>query len=199
MVMAVPATAAAVVAGGGGSQTQGADGGMGGATGLAGGLVLGVLARAWMRLISTDPEFSWSGTLFIVGAFGVFGLTQGLARGARRCGWRRPAVTICRLFGAVGILGPLGGPGLFMMPTVVFGGLAFARTDWSKIVRWCLVVIGALPVVAMTMLLVADLGVSLRAAAGWVGLVAIYGTVLRVAAATLAPFPDGWRLWRRRP
>jgi hypothetical protein len=36
------------------------------------GLVLGVIARFWMRWISTDPEFSLSGTIFIVGAFALF-------------------------------------------------------------------------------------------------------------------------------
>jgi hypothetical protein len=167
-------------------------------TGLALGLVFGVLARVWMRFISTDPEFSWSGTSFIVGAFAVFGLTQGLAGGARRSGWRRPAVTVCRVIGAIGMLGPVGGPGIIMMPTVIFGGLASSRTDWPRSVRWILAVIGVLPVLVMGRFLVADLGVSIRAAAGWIGLIAIYGTVVRAAAATLAPFPDGWRLWRHR-
>jgi hypothetical protein len=27
---------------------------------LVGGLVWGVVARLWMRLITTDPEFTWS-------------------------------------------------------------------------------------------------------------------------------------------
>ncbi|HSP27497.1 MAG TPA: hypothetical protein VLN74_03025, partial [Ilumatobacteraceae bacterium] len=37
------------------------------------GAALGVVARWWMRLISDDPEFTWSGTIFIVLAFTVMG------------------------------------------------------------------------------------------------------------------------------
>lgn len=40
------------------------------AAGLFGGLALGVVARAWMRFISDGPEFTWSGTIFILAAFG---------------------------------------------------------------------------------------------------------------------------------
>ena len=32
-----------------------------------------------MRLISTNAEFTWSGTLFIIGTFGIIGLLLGLA------------------------------------------------------------------------------------------------------------------------
>ena len=39
----------------------------GAALGFALGAGWGVLARVWMRLITTDPEFSWAGTLMIVG------------------------------------------------------------------------------------------------------------------------------------
>src|ERR687898_224194 len=44
--------------------------------GLLGGVVWGIDARVWMRFISTDPEFTWSGTLFIVIGFGVAGLGE---------------------------------------------------------------------------------------------------------------------------
>jgi hypothetical protein len=30
------------------------------------GAALGVVARCWMRLITEDSEFTWSGTIFIV-------------------------------------------------------------------------------------------------------------------------------------
>jgi hypothetical protein len=40
------------------------------------GLAIGVIARFWMRWISTDSEFSWSGTILIVGAFALFFTTQ---------------------------------------------------------------------------------------------------------------------------
>jgi len=46
--------------------------------GLFGGAALGVTARAWMRFIADHPEFTWTGTMFIVIGFTVFGSTQAL-------------------------------------------------------------------------------------------------------------------------
>ena len=44
------------------------------AAGLALGAGWGVLARVWLRMISTNPEFSWSGTLLIIGFSALAGL-----------------------------------------------------------------------------------------------------------------------------
>ena len=53
----------------------------------------GVAARVWMRLISTDPTFTWSGTLFIVGASAFAGLGMGivmaLGGACEASAWRR--------------------------------------------------------------------------------------------------------------
>ena len=40
-------------------------------TGAVAGVLWGVVARAWMRLISADHEFSWGGTLAIVAIFAL--------------------------------------------------------------------------------------------------------------------------------
>lgn len=75
----------------------------------------GVAARVWMRLVSTDPAFTWSGTLFIVavGAFAGLGMGIVLALGGRLRG-----------IGVATML-PIGlGPGMLMLPTVALGGLA---------------------------------------------------------------------------
>lgn len=59
---------------------------------LAGGLlgtVWGVLARVFMRLVSTDPEFTWVGTLSIIGMSAVLGAGLGAVHGARVGGGRR--------------------------------------------------------------------------------------------------------------
>jgi hypothetical protein len=54
------------------------------------GAAWGAVARAWMRLVSTSPEFSWSGTLMIVGFSAVLGMLVGLSWRARHAtGWRR--------------------------------------------------------------------------------------------------------------
>jgi len=53
------------------------------------GVVWGILARVWMRLISTNPEFSISGTAAILIIATIFGACAGFAFAARRRGWRR--------------------------------------------------------------------------------------------------------------
>ena len=61
-----------------------------------------------MRLISTDPAFTWSGTLFIVGASALAGLGMGIVM-----------ALVQRLRGiGVATMLPLGlGPGMIMLPT----------------------------------------------------------------------------------
>jgi hypothetical protein len=92
--------------------------------GAALGFMWGVLMRAWMRFISPDPEFSWSGTLFIVGASLVAGAGLGLARHRRLGGgigwWRTSALALVLL----------GGAGAVMWPSVVLGGIAIGR--WRR-------------------------------------------------------------------
>ena len=53
------------------------------------GLLWGSVARIWMRLISTQPEFSIPGTAAILIIATLFGTFVGLAFAARRRGWRR--------------------------------------------------------------------------------------------------------------
>jgi len=74
------------------------------AIGIFFGATLGALARGWMRIISDDPEFSWDGTLLIVGIFTVWGFTQGTVIGVRRITSRRWIVTLARVFGSAGLL-----------------------------------------------------------------------------------------------
>jgi hypothetical protein len=100
--------------------------------GAAAGLTWGVLMRAWMRYISTSPEFSWSGTLFIVGASTTVGAALGLARRRRAAGgagWWRLSLASLLL---------LGGGGAVMWPSVVLGAIAFGRPG----PRWMRVVLG---------------------------------------------------------
>lgn len=95
------------------------------AVGAGAGLLWGVAVRAWMRLIAEDPEFTVSGTVFIVGAATIAGLGMAIAASARRNRWR---------FGkAASVLGgilvvPLGtGAGSILLATVVVGGVALGR------------------------------------------------------------------------
>jgi hypothetical protein len=117
-------------------------------SGAIGGLVWGVLMRLWMRFISTDPEFSWSGTGFILAAALLAGLGLGIAyalsRGGHRGWWRLFALPLI-LLGA--------GAGSIMLPGTVIGGLAFGRRNWPKVIRVILAtvaIVGTLALIGLT-------------------------------------------------
>jgi hypothetical protein len=91
----------------------------GAAAGFVVGAAWGVLARVWMRLISTDPEFSWVGTLSIVVLSAVLGAGVGVVHAARRTGrsswWTLAVVPGLLLFMS---------PGILLAPCFLLGGLA---------------------------------------------------------------------------
>jgi len=160
--------------------------------GLVGGLAWGVVARVWMRFISTNPEFTWNGTLFIVIGFGIAGLAQSGAYLARRAGLSRPRLTVVRVITFAGLL-PLGvAAGGQVFPTVVLAPLALTHTAWP---RWTRLVVGVLALVPL-----ATVGSSLfddlsppRATVGFLWFLGIYAVIVWAAGFTLAPQPDGWR------
>jgi hypothetical protein len=145
-----------------------------------------------MRFISTNPEFTWSGTLFIVIGFGIAGLAQSGAYLARRAGLSRPRLTVVRVVTFAGLL-PLGvAAGGQVFPTVVLAPLALSHTAWP---RWTRLVVGVLALVPL-----ATVGSSLfddlsppRATVGFLWFLGIYAVIVWAATFTLAPQPDGWR------
>ena len=167
------------------------------AVGLFGGFALGVIARAWMRLISEDPEFSWGGTIFIVLVFTIFGLSQSIVAVVRRRARRRWTLTIARVGGVVGFMPLFGGPGSILMPTVVGGGLALWRTDWRRVPRVICLLVASGPVVFVGSQLVGSFGWSMHALLGFLSMLAIYGTVIAATRYTIEPQSDGWRLKHR--
>jgi hypothetical protein len=90
------------------------------ALGLGLGAAWGVGARIWMRLITTQPEFSWSGTLVIIGFSALLGLGVGVVHAARRTGrsiwWTLAVVPGLILFMS---------PGMLLAPSFLLGGLAW--------------------------------------------------------------------------
>jgi hypothetical protein len=122
------------------------------AAGAAVGATYGVALRAWMRLVSTDPGFTWSGTGYIVGAFTVLGAMAGLVTVGRRRRWRRRLVA-GRGVGIVLSLGCFAGAGVLMLPTIVPAALGWARTDWVRPLRAGLLLFGGViaVVVVITM------------------------------------------------
>jgi hypothetical protein len=169
------------------------------AVGASGGLALGIVARAWMRLIAEEPDFTWNGTLFIVLGFTVFGLTESTVTLARRRGGRPSTLAAARVLGVIGMLPLFGAAGALMVPTVIGGGLAVARVDWPRVTRGICLVVAAGPVLLVANDLVSSFGWSLRTAAGFVGLLVVYATIIRTARLTFTPATGGIRLprWAR--
>ena len=156
----------------------------------AGGAVWGVVARSWMRLITEEPEFTWSGTLFIVGLFTIAATVQGCALAVRRRRWPRWAQAPVRvLAGAVALL--LGaGAGMIMLPTLVCGPLAIGRTTWRRGVRVGLAAIAGANAIVLLPMLLGELSVA-RASAGWLAMLVVYGVIITVLSLNLRPLRSG--------
>jgi hypothetical protein len=99
------------------------------------GFLWGVAARLWMRFISTDPEFTWSGTAYIVLAPTVIAVLLGVAVAARRRGGRGWARTAVRIPAGVSVVLLGVGAGMLMVPSIVFGGLALFRSRYPWALR----------------------------------------------------------------
>ena len=97
--------------------------------GMGLGAAWGVAARVWMRLVSESPEFSWAGTLFIVGGFAVAGLLLGLAYGVVGAGgsswWRLLVLPTLVLFA---------GAGAPLLPAYLVGGWGIRRRGAAGVV-----------------------------------------------------------------
>lgn len=105
------------------------------------GVAVAVPARAWMRLIAPDPEFTWSGTIAIAVGFGMLFAGAGLCLAARQRGWGRAATRVARVVGCILILPAFGGAGLLAFPSVLFGGLALAHPRWPLLIRAALALV----------------------------------------------------------
>ena len=164
--------------------------------GLVGGLVLGVLARVWMRLISEDPQFTWSGTFFIVGGFAVFGFAQSVVAVARGRVARRRTLTVFRAIGGVATLPLFAAAGALMFPTVVGAGLAIARPEWRRATRVVCAFAALGPMLFVGNDLRGSFGWSGRTVGGFVAMLALYSVVVWATRFTLVAQSDGWRLPR---
>ena len=120
------------------------------ALGLLLGGCFGVVARLWMRFISTAPEFTVAGTGVIVVAAMVGGLGIGLVRGARLTG-ARPANRLWALLALPFLAAPMG---LFIfLAAALLGGWALAQRGpkWARALAAAMAVVLALvPVIVLT-------------------------------------------------
>lgn len=156
------------------------------------GAALGAVARSWMRLITDDPEFSWSGTLAIVIAFTLAGFGHSIAWTVRSTGWRRRG-TMARIAGAVLTMPLFVGAGALMLPTVAAGSFAAWRIDWPRWVRWLLAAVAAAPPV----LVVTEIEHrTIRTTAGVVLLLATYAVIVASIRPVIAPVTGAKRMRR---
>ncbi len=106
------------------------------ARGALAGFVWGAAARLWMRFISTDPQFSWGGTAYIVLVPTLIGSMMGVVTATHRP-WARVVGTIT--------VEPLGvAAGAIMLPTIMFGSLSYSR---RTLPQWARAVFGVLALV----------------------------------------------------
>ena len=155
------------------------------------GLVWGVTARLWMRLISTDPEFSVGGSAFIVAIPTVFGICAGLAFAARRRGWTRWRHYVPRAL-TVAFFIPFGfGGGMPLMLTVLLATLA---VTWPVVPR---IVLGVLLLLILAAVAAAS-GVNLIAAVLLVTLAVTYVAWKLVALRASEHRMQSLKLWRSR-
>ena len=161
--------------------------------GLAGGLAWGTIARIWMRFISTNVEFTWSGTLFIVIGFGIAGLAQSGAYLGRRAKLARPAMTALRVVAVIALL-PLGvAAGASMFPTIILATLALTHHTWPRWLRGIVAAVALFPAVATALSFFDDLSL-IRAVVAVIWFLAIYAGIIWAARFSLGPQLDGWRL-----
>jgi hypothetical protein len=157
------------------------------AFGAVTGAAWGVLARIWMRLISGNPEFSWTGTLLIIGLAALLGGGVGLAARARLAGrsrwWTLAVVPGLLLFLS---------PGMLLAPSFLVGSLAYAqRGRILRVVGWAVI---ALSIVGSGLLAVLEPEPGAETTAG---LVITFLIGFSLMAITLAW--AGSHIWRPRP
>lgn len=161
------------------------------AMGAVAGLLWGVVARGWMRLIAHDPAFTWSGTLGIVAIFAIFGLGQASAAvlrrraAARRSGpWAMAAVRALALLTTL----PMGmAAGALMLPSTLLGGAALALPPRLALPRRAL---GATALLLTVLVARQEMAGDLplwHAVAGWALMLVVYAPLVVALGRSLAP------------
>ena len=161
------------------------------------GLILGAIARAWMRWISTDPEFTWSGSIFIVLGFVLFFTGHSVVLLGRKKGWSRRWLTVTRILAAIFSLPIFSAAGASMLPTVLTASLGLGRTDWPRPVRRVFIVLSLIIPFFIVRDIGSDFGWNLITAGRVILYVLIYHVIISVARITVAPQGDSWRMKRQ--
>jgi hypothetical protein len=148
------------------------------------GFLYGAAIRAWMRLVSDNPEFTWEGTIFIVGAFTITFTLCGLVSGGRARGWKGLLLP-ARAVTLVVALSCFMGAGVVMLPTIVPAALALARTDWP---RWLRLGLGGIGLLTTLMIVAGGPG-----ELGWARLAIAYALYLGLVCVEVRVLSEPFR------
>ena len=157
-------------------------------TGAMGGALLGVVARLWMRWISTDPEFTWSGTIFIVLGFAIFAANQAIVFVLRKRTKSRRLTSIIRSLGVLFSLPIFAAAGAIMFPTVALASIAVWQKTMDKKVRLALLAISLIIPIMQIWGFISDFGFNFVTLGRALLFVAIYSVVIYIVKPTISPF-----------
>jgi type IV secretory pathway TrbD component len=153
------------------------------------GAVLGIVARIWMRFITTNPEFGWAGTLIIVVGFGVMFLGQAGVYLGRRSGLRQSGFVALRVLAIVTLVPLATGAGAVAFLVIVIAPLAIIRTGWNRWLRLLLGVFASLSGIFVAFTLFSDLS-AIRASFGLVWFALVYGILVWAVSFSFASRDD---------
>ena len=157
-------------------------------TGAMGGALLGVVARLWMRWISTDPEFTWSGTIFIVIGFAIFAANQATVFVLRKKTKSRRLTSIIRGAGVLFSLPIFAAAGAIMFPTVALASIAVWQKTMDKKVRLALLAISLIIPIMQIWGFISDFGFNFVTLGRALLFVAIYSVAIYIVKPTISPF-----------
>jgi hypothetical protein len=80
-----------------------------------------------------------------------------------------------------------------MLPTVVGGGFARARSDWPRWLRVICVLAAIGPVALVGSQIRGDFGWSAHTVVGFLAFLMIYTAIIAATKFTITPLADGWR------
>ncbi len=154
------------------------------------GIALGATARLWMRWISTQPEFSWSGSIFIVIAFTIFTTSQAIVYVLRRSVKSKRLTTVVRSGGAILSLSIFGGAGALMFPTVFLASIGLWQKRLDRRIRHFLLAVSLLIPTRQIMDFGTDFGWNLATLGRSLLFVLIYSIVTLLLKPTVTPYSD---------
>lgn len=166
------------------------------ALGFLGGITVGVLARVWMRWISTDPEFSWSGSIFIVMSFTIFFTAQSIVAIFRRRVRSRRATTLVRVLGVLLSLPLFSAAGALMLPTVAIASIVIWTEGLSRlggkgrIARVVLLALSLAIPINISRDIISDFGWTIPTLGRILLFATVYGLVIIATRPTLRPYID---------